>query len=217
MSADRGRCSSRWPAGRPRGAGHRRVARHRPGGGAALSPRKAPSWCWSARTAAAWRSSTTRSAPLGGQATLVPLDLTDYAEHRPDGRGALRALRPARRAGRQRRQPRRADAGRPHRRRTIWEQVLAVNLTANWRLIRSLRSAAAASPAGRAIFVTSGVAAWPRLLGRLCRQQGRARDDGPHLRRRGRRRPPSGSTSSIPGRRGPGCARRRIPARIRRR
>lgn len=38
-----------------------------------------------------------------------------------------------------------------------WEQVLAVNLTANWRLIRALDPLLRASPAGRAIFVTSGV------------------------------------------------------------
>jgi NAD(P)-dependent dehydrogenase (short-subunit alcohol dehydrogenase family) len=39
-----------------------------------------------------------------------------------------------------------------------WQQVLAVNLTANWRLIRALDPALRASDAGRAVFVTSGVA-----------------------------------------------------------
>jgi NAD(P)-dependent dehydrogenase (short-subunit alcohol dehydrogenase family) len=38
-----------------------------------------------------------------------------------------------------------------------WERVLAVNLTANWRLIRSMDALLRASEAGRAIFVTSGV------------------------------------------------------------
>jgi NAD(P)-dependent dehydrogenase (short-subunit alcohol dehydrogenase family) len=40
-----------------------------------------------------------------------------------------------------------------------WDQVLALNLTANWRLIRSCDPLLRASDAGRAIFVTSGVAA----------------------------------------------------------
>jgi NAD(P)-dependent dehydrogenase (short-subunit alcohol dehydrogenase family) len=38
-----------------------------------------------------------------------------------------------------------------------WAAALAVNLTANWRLIRSLDPLLRASPAGRAVFVTSGV------------------------------------------------------------
>lgn len=39
-----------------------------------------------------------------------------------------------------------------------WDEVMAVNLTANWRLIRALEPLLLASDAGRAIFVTSGVA-----------------------------------------------------------
>lgn len=39
-----------------------------------------------------------------------------------------------------------------------WDEVLAVNLTANWRLIRAAEPLLRASDAGRAIFVTSGVA-----------------------------------------------------------
>lgn len=39
-----------------------------------------------------------------------------------------------------------------------WDEVMAVNLTANWRLIRSCDPLLQASKAGRAIFVTSGVA-----------------------------------------------------------
>lgn len=39
-----------------------------------------------------------------------------------------------------------------------WEQVIAVNLTANWRLLRSFDPLLRAAPAGRAIFVTCGVA-----------------------------------------------------------
>ncbi|MBO0766192.1 MAG: SDR family NAD(P)-dependent oxidoreductase [Hyphomicrobiaceae bacterium] len=43
-----------------------------------------------------------------------------------------------------------------------WEEVLAVNLTANWRLIRTLDPLLRASDAGRAIFVSSGAAVRPR-------------------------------------------------------
>ena len=39
-----------------------------------------------------------------------------------------------------------------------WQQVLAVNLTANWRLIRAFDPALRASDAGRAIFVSSDAA-----------------------------------------------------------
>jgi NAD(P)-dependent dehydrogenase (short-subunit alcohol dehydrogenase family) len=39
-----------------------------------------------------------------------------------------------------------------------WDDVLAVNVTANWRLIRSLDPLLRRSPAGRVAFVTSGVA-----------------------------------------------------------
>lgn len=39
-----------------------------------------------------------------------------------------------------------------------WEQVLTINLTANWRLIRTLDPLLRKSDAGRAIFVTSGAA-----------------------------------------------------------
>ena len=40
----------------------------------------------------------------------------------------------------------------------MWDNVMAVNLTANWRLIRSLDPLLRQSDSGRAIFVTSGVA-----------------------------------------------------------
>jgi NAD(P)-dependent dehydrogenase (short-subunit alcohol dehydrogenase family) len=39
-----------------------------------------------------------------------------------------------------------------------WDEVMAVNVTANWRLIRSLDPLLRASDAGRAIFVSSGAA-----------------------------------------------------------
>jgi NAD(P)-dependent dehydrogenase (short-subunit alcohol dehydrogenase family) len=39
-----------------------------------------------------------------------------------------------------------------------WDEVLAVNVTANWRLIRALDPLLRASDAGRAVFISSGVA-----------------------------------------------------------
>jgi NAD(P)-dependent dehydrogenase (short-subunit alcohol dehydrogenase family) len=50
----------------------------------------------------------------------------------------------------------------PHLDPKAWQQAMEVNVTANWRLIRSMDALLRASDAGRAIFVTSGVAAAPR-------------------------------------------------------
>lgn len=41
----------------------------------------------------------------------------------------------------------------------IWDRVMAINLTANWRLVRIMEPLLRQSDAGRAIYVTSGVAA----------------------------------------------------------
>ena len=43
-----------------------------------------------------------------------------------------------------------------------WDEVLAINLMANWRLIRTLDPLLRMSDAGRAIFVSSGAAVRPR-------------------------------------------------------
>jgi NAD(P)-dependent dehydrogenase (short-subunit alcohol dehydrogenase family) len=43
-----------------------------------------------------------------------------------------------------------------------WSEVLEINLTANWRLIRTLDPLLRRSEAGRAIFVSSGAATNPR-------------------------------------------------------
>jgi len=90
-------------------------------------------------------------------ATLLPMDLKDFdaidqmgqAIHERFGRldilvgnaGVLGTLSPV-----------------GHIEPKDWDEVLAVNLTANWRLIRSCDPLLQASEAGRAIFVTSGVA-----------------------------------------------------------
>jgi len=43
-----------------------------------------------------------------------------------------------------------------------WDNVIALNLTANWRLIRSMDALLRASDAGRAIFTTCAISAHPR-------------------------------------------------------
>ena len=68
-----------------------------------------------------------------------------------------------------------------------WNQVIDINLSANWRLIRTLDPLLKRSDAGRAVFVTSGAASGQvRLLGALCRLQGGARSAGEDLRARAR-------------------------------
>jgi NAD(P)-dependent dehydrogenase (short-subunit alcohol dehydrogenase family) len=45
-----------------------------------------------------------------------------------------------------------------HADQKMWDEVMAVNVTANWRLIRSLDPLLRASDAGRAVFVSSAAA-----------------------------------------------------------
>ena len=94
----------------------------------------------------------------GGAATLVPLDIKDgdgidrlgYTLFERYGKldilignaGALGAISPL-----------------GHIEPKDWDNVFAVNVTANWRLIRSFDPLLRKSDAGRAIFITSG-AAW---------------------------------------------------------
>ena len=97
----------------------------------------------------------------GGSATLVPLDLTDgngvdqvggaIAERwgkldiLVGNAGFLGELGPI-----------------PHQDPALWNDVLALNLTVNWRLLRALDALLRASDAGRALFMTSSVASKPR-------------------------------------------------------
>lgn len=92
---------------------------------------------------------------IGAGATLVPLDLEDGAGidrlggaiadrwKRLDilvaNAGMLGSLTPL-----------------PHIDPSVWDDLIALNLTANWRLLRSLDPLLRASDAGRAILVTSG-------------------------------------------------------------
>ena len=94
----------------------------------------------------------------GETATLVPMDLCDGA--RIDRLGAALAERFGRLdilVANAAMLGQLSPAG--HYAPEDWEQTLALNLGANWRLIRSLDPLLRASPAGRAIFVTAAAAA----------------------------------------------------------
>lgn len=93
----------------------------------------------------------------GGSATLVPLDLKDgdgidrlgallyerwgKLDIMIGNAGVLGAITPV-----------------SHLETKVFDEVMAVNVTANWRLIRSMDPLLKLSDAGRVIFITSGVA-----------------------------------------------------------
>lgn len=98
-----------------------------------------------------------RIRAAGGSATLVPLDLTDGAGiDRLGGSIAARwgkldiLVGNAGVLGR--------IAPLAHVPAQVWDEALTVNLTANWRLIRTLEPLLRRSDAGRAVFLTSGAA-----------------------------------------------------------
>jgi NAD(P)-dependent dehydrogenase (short-subunit alcohol dehydrogenase family) len=110
-----------------------------------------------ARTEAALIELDDEIRASGGTATLVPLDLTDYEgidrlgaaiferwkklDILVGNAGLLGTLSPL-----------------GHISPKDWDSVMAVNVTANWRLIRSLDPLLRQSDAGRSLFVTSGAA-----------------------------------------------------------
>ena len=93
----------------------------------------------------------------GSSATLVPMDITDYPAIDRLGAaiferwkmldilvgnaGVLGKLTPL-----------------PHIDPKVWDETMAVNLTSNYRLIRSMDPLLRMAPKGRAVFVTSGLA-----------------------------------------------------------
>jgi len=110
-----------------------------------------------ARTVGGLEALDDKIRELGGSATLVPLDVTDgtgidrlgaalYERFQKldillGNAGILGTLSPM-----------------GHIDPAVFERVMAVNVTANWRLIRSLDPLLRQSDAGRAIFITSGAA-----------------------------------------------------------
>lgn len=110
-----------------------------------------------ARTVGALEELDDAIRQTGGQATLAPVDIRDFealdrlgaALHERWGRldgllanaGILGTLTPL-----------------AHADPKMWDDVMAVNVTANWRLIRSLDPLLRASEAGRAVFLSSGAA-----------------------------------------------------------
>ncbi|WP_306118691.1 MULTISPECIES: SDR family NAD(P)-dependent oxidoreductase [unclassified Roseitalea] len=114
-----------------------------------------------ARTVGGLEELDDKIAAAGGQATLVPLDLKDFAAIDRLGGviaerwGKLDALV--------------ANAGMlgtitpvTQLKAKTFEEVMAVNVTANWRLIRSVDPLLRQAEAGRAIIVSSGVAHNPK-------------------------------------------------------
>ena len=109
-----------------------------------------------ARTVGALEELDDEIKARGGAATLVPLDLKDHAgidrlgaaifsrwgrlDMLLGNAGLLGAVTPL-----------------AHLEPRVWDDVMAVNVTANWRLIRSLDPLLRQSDAGRAVFLTSGV------------------------------------------------------------
>jgi NAD(P)-dependent dehydrogenase (short-subunit alcohol dehydrogenase family) len=97
----------------------------------------------------------------GGSATLVPLDLKDY-----EGIDRL-SLALRERYGRLDVMVGNAGLLGPlsplaHVEPKAWEDVFAVNVTANWRLIRAMDGLLKLSDAGRVVFLSTGVASMPR-------------------------------------------------------
>jgi NAD(P)-dependent dehydrogenase (short-subunit alcohol dehydrogenase family) len=94
----------------------------------------------------------------GGSATLVPLDLKDYAGIERLGQALHERFR--------RLDVMVANAGMlgplsplGHVQPQAWDEVMAVNVTANWRLICAMDQLLRSSDAGRAVFISSGVSA----------------------------------------------------------
>ncbi|AGH97162.1 SDR family NAD(P)-dependent oxidoreductase [Micavibrio aeruginosavorus] len=114
-----------------------------------------------ARTTGALEALDDEIRNAGGRATLVPLNLLDFDK--------VDTLGPALAERFGRCDILVANAGMlgtlgplPHGDAKEWDRVIGLNLTANFRLVRTLDPLLRASDAGRAIFVTSGAAEGPR-------------------------------------------------------
>jgi NAD(P)-dependent dehydrogenase (short-subunit alcohol dehydrogenase family) len=98
---------------------------------------------------------------VGGTATLVPLEMHDYdgiarlAGALNERYGKLDILVGNAALGG-------SNSPLDHFQPKEWDEVLAVNVTANWHLIRTMHALLLRSDAGRVVFLTSGAAANPR-------------------------------------------------------
>jgi NAD(P)-dependent dehydrogenase (short-subunit alcohol dehydrogenase family) len=114
-----------------------------------------------ARTVGAMEELDDAVRAAGSSATLVPLDMRDY-----DGLYRLAAALNERYARLDVLVGNAAVAGPlsplDHIEPKTWDETLAVNVTANWHLIRSMDPLLKRSDAGRAVFITSGIATRPR-------------------------------------------------------
>ena len=114
-----------------------------------------------ARTPGALEEVDDKVRAAGGTATLVPLDLRDFIKIDElavaiyERYGRLDVLVGSA-----------AEFGTfsplGHIEPKLWNEIIDLNLTANWRLIRAMDPLLRAAPDGRAIFVTSGIARNPR-------------------------------------------------------
>ena len=114
-----------------------------------------------ARTEAGLVEVEDRIHAAGGTATIAPLDLRDF-----DAIDRLAAALTTRWGRLDILLLNAATLGSltpvPHADLKEWDQVVALNLTANWRLIRAFDPLLRASDAGRLLTLTSSVAARPR-------------------------------------------------------
>jgi NAD(P)-dependent dehydrogenase (short-subunit alcohol dehydrogenase family) len=114
-----------------------------------------------ARTVGGLEEVDDRVRAVGGSATLVPLDLRDFikidelaaALYQRYGRLDILVGNAAEFG---------TFSPLGHIDPKEWGEVIDLNLTANWRLIRAMDPLLRAAPHGRAIFVTSGIARAPR-------------------------------------------------------
>jgi NAD(P)-dependent dehydrogenase (short-subunit alcohol dehydrogenase family) len=114
-----------------------------------------------ARTTGALEEVDDAARAAGTSATLVPLDMRDYA--------GIYRLAAALNERYQRLDVMVGNAGVVGQRSPLdhidpqnWEEVMAVNVTANWHLIRAMEALLKRSAAGRAVFITSGAATHAR-------------------------------------------------------
>jgi NAD(P)-dependent dehydrogenase (short-subunit alcohol dehydrogenase family) len=110
-----------------------------------------------ARTVGGLEEVDDRLRAAGGSATLVPLDLREFS--RIDELAAALYQRYGRLdilVGNAAEFGIFSPAG--HIDPKLWGEIIGLNLTANWRLIRAMDPLLRAAPAGRAIFVTSRLA-----------------------------------------------------------